>query len=113
MEYVDYPVNRRNEAPQEVEFDRACVIGKDASCDVIVKGLLVGRVHARIALENGAYYIEDRGGMVATLVNGEPVTRYGPLNASDTIEIGTATIRILRYSSRSHAPAAPPPPPAG
>ena len=35
--------------------------------------------------------------MVATLVNGEPVTRYGPLNASDTIEIGTATIRVLRF----------------
>ena len=99
-------VNRRNEAPQEIEFDQACVIGKDASCDVIVKGLLVGRVHARIALENGAYYIEDQGGMVATLVNGEPVTRYGPLNASDTIEIGTATIRVLRFSSRSHAAAA-------
>ncbi len=95
-------VTARNGASEIFQFEHSCVIGKDPSCDVVVKGLLVGKVHARISLQNGAYYIEDQGGMVATLVNGSPVPRYGPLNDSDTIEIGTATIRVVRAPSRLH-----------
>jgi pilus assembly protein CpaF len=67
-----------------------------ASCDVIVKGMLIGKLQARIVREHNAYYIEDQGGIAATLVNGSPITRYGPLTEADQIEIGVTTIRIVR-----------------
>ena len=58
--------------------------------------MLVGKLQARIVRENNAYYIEDQGGIAATLVNGSPITRYGPLTEADQIEIGTTTIKIVR-----------------
>ncbi|WP_144138775.1 ATPase, T2SS/T4P/T4SS family [Paraburkholderia sp. BCC1884] len=89
-------VQARNAPVRSFEIDLGCTIGKDASCDIVVKGMLVGKVHARIVREHNAYYIEDQGGIAATLVNGSPVTRYGPLGEIDEIEIGTTIIRIAR-----------------
>lgn len=100
-------VQARNGPVRSFEIDLGCSIGKDSNCDIVVKGLLVGKVHARIVREHNAYYIEDQGGIAATLVNGSPVTRYGPLSEVDEIEIGTTIIRIARPSNQVAAQSSP------
>lgn len=87
-----------------LQVEHGCTIGKDASCDIIVKGMLIGKLQARVVREHNAYYIEDQGGIAATLVNGSSITRYGPLTEADQIEIGMTTIKIVRAAaSAAHA----------
>jgi pilus assembly protein CpaF len=93
---LNLQIHARNTPVQTFQIDRGCTIGKSASCDIVVKGMLVGKVQARIVRENSAYYVEDQGGITATLVNGSPITRYGPLTEADQIEVGTTTIKIHR-----------------
>ncbi|WP_454874447.1 ATPase, T2SS/T4P/T4SS family [Paraburkholderia xenovorans] len=93
---LNLQVHARNAPVRTLQVEQGCTIGKDASCDVIVKGLLIGKLQARIVREHNAYYIEDQGGIAATLVNGTAITRYGPLTEADQIEVGVTTIRIVR-----------------
>ncbi|SIT45767.1 Type II/IV secretion system protein E [Paraburkholderia ribeironis] len=96
---LNLQIHTRNAPMQALQVERGCTIGKNASCDIVVRGLLIGKVQARIVRENNAYYIEDQGGIVATLVNGLPITRYGPLTEADQIEVGMTTIRIVRAAT--------------
>jgi len=93
---LNLQIHARNAPVGSLQIEQGCTIGKDASCDIIVKGLLIGKLQARIVGEHNAYYIEDQGGIAATLVNGSPITRYGPLSEADQIEIGMTTIKIIR-----------------
>jgi pilus assembly protein CpaF len=87
-------VQSRNAPTRTVHVDRQCTIGRDAACDIVIKGMLVGRTHARIVKDFHAWYVEDHGGIVATTVNGAPVVRYGPLAEGDRIEIGMTVLKI-------------------
>lgn len=100
---LNLQVHARNAPVRTFQIDLGCTIGKDASCDIVVKGMLVGKTQARIVRESNAYYIEDQGGIAATLVNGSPVTRYGPLSEVDQIEIGNTTIKIVRAAVTAQA----------
>ena len=104
---LNLKVQARNAPSQLFAIDLGCTIGKDARCDIVVKGMLVGKVHARIVREHNAYYIEDQGGIAATLVNGSPITRYGPLSEIDEIEIGTTIIKIARAAAATQTPSNP------
>jgi pilus assembly protein CpaF len=101
-------IHTRNAPVRTIEIEQSCTIGKSLDCDVVVKGMLIGKVHARLVREYHAWYLEDHGGIVATLVNGSPVVRYGPLSDTDQIEIGTTVIRIgsvMRMPASASAPA--------
>jgi len=100
---LNLQVHTRNAPVRALEVEHGCTIGKDASCDISVKGLLIGKLQARIVREHNAYYIEDQGGIAATLVNGTPITRYGPLTEADQIEIGMTTIRIVRAAANAQS----------
>ncbi|TAL98988.1 MAG: FHA domain-containing protein [Paraburkholderia sp.] len=105
-------VQPRNAPAQTFQTDSGCSIGKDPACDIVLKGMLVGKLHARVIREHNAWYIEDQGGILATLVNGSPVTRYGPLLDTDQIEIGTTVLRIVSApaaASSGHVAVAPSP----
>ncbi|WP_316148812.1 ATPase, T2SS/T4P/T4SS family [Cupriavidus sp. BIC8F] len=88
-----------------------CTIGKDPGCDIVLKGLLIGKVHARIEGHNGGWYIEDQGGIASTLINGNPITRYGPLAAADQIEIGGFVLSVVAEPGRAGTGAAAQPSP--
>ncbi|ACD21168.1 ATPase, T2SS/T4P/T4SS family [Paraburkholderia phytofirmans] len=100
---LNLQIHPRNAPVTSLQVEQGCTIGKDASCDVIVKGMLIGKLQARIVRENNAYYIEDQGGIAATLVNGSPITRYGPLTEADQIEIGVTTIKIVRAAATTQS----------
>jgi pilus assembly protein CpaF len=104
---LNLQVHARNAPVQTFLVGQSCTIGKDAGCDIVVKGMLVGKFHARIVQEHNAYYIEDQGGIAATLVNGSPITRYGPLTEVDQIEIGTTTLKVARAAASQAVHAAP------
>lgn len=103
---LNLQIHTRHTAVRPLQVEQGCTIGKDASCDIVVKGLLVGKLQARVVREHNAYYIEDQGGIAATLVNGSAITRYGPLTEADQIEIGTTTIRIVRGATVAAAQSA-------
>ena len=96
---LNLQVHARHAPVRTFQIDLGCTIGKGASCDIVVKGMLIGKTQARIVKESHAYYIEDQGGIAATLVNGSPVTRFGPLSEVDQIEIGNTTIKIVRAAA--------------
>ncbi len=104
---LNLQIHTRNAPVRALQVQHGCTIGKDASCDICVKGLLIGKLQARIVREHNAYYIEDQGGIAATLVNGTPITRYGPLTEADQIEIGMTTIRIARATASAQPAASP------
>lgn len=62
-------------------------IGRDAECDLKLSGWRVGGKHAELFVSNEQGFVRDLGG-AKTLVNGVTVTTYGPLKASDKIQIG-------------------------
>ncbi|MGG2041254.1 FHA domain-containing protein [Burkholderia gladioli] len=92
-------VQLRHGAPQVVRIEDGCTIGKSPECDVVIKGMLVGRIQARIVARGNAWYLEDQGGIANTLVNGAPIETFGPLTANDEIEIGTAKLRVVAEPS--------------
>nr|WP_090530879.1 ATPase, T2SS/T4P/T4SS family [Paraburkholderia sartisoli] len=69
-------------------------LGKDPACDIVLKGLLIGKVQASIEPRHGHWYIEDKGGLASTMVNGSPITSYGPLTETDQIEIASFRIGV-------------------
>ncbi|WP_175911952.1 MULTISPECIES: ATPase, T2SS/T4P/T4SS family [unclassified Burkholderia] len=100
-------VQARHGAPRIVQVEDVCTIGKSPDCDIVVKGMLIGRIQARIALHGNAWYLEDQGGIVTTLVNGSPVENFGPLTDSDEIEVGTTRIRVVTETQPRAAGGAP------
>ncbi|WP_186234339.1 ATPase, T2SS/T4P/T4SS family [Burkholderia gladioli] len=101
-------VQLRHGAPQVVRIEDGCTIGKSPECDVVIKGMLVGRIQARIVARGNAWYLEDQGGIANTLVNGAPIETFGPLTVNDEIEIGTAKLRVVAEPSSPAQAAADP-----
>ncbi|KVQ09542.1 ATPase, T2SS/T4P/T4SS family [Burkholderia ubonensis] len=87
-------ITGRDGSSEVRQIGQACTIGKDPSCDIVLKGFLIGKLHAKILNREGRYYLEDEGGIASTLINGNPVTSYGPLTPSDKIEIGSYVLSV-------------------
>ena len=67
------------------------VLGRDASNPIVIRDPLASRRHARIAIEDGAFWIEDLKSLNHTRVNGAEVTRQKLANG-DQIKIGEAIL---------------------
>lgn len=89
-------ITGRDGRVQTHALTKRATLGKDPACDIVLKGLLIGRVQAIIEPRNGHWYIEDKGGLASTLVNGAPITSYGPLTGADSIEIASFRIAVAR-----------------
>ncbi len=62
-------------------------IGRLPECDLSLRDGRISRDHAQILLEDGKYFIEDRGSRHGLFVNGQKVTRH-ELRHQDSIEFG-------------------------
>ena len=67
------------------------VLGRVASCDVVVADTKASRRHARLIVEAGVVEVEDMGSSNGTMLNGKPVDRR-MLRDGDRIEIGKTSI---------------------
>jgi len=69
------------------------VIGRDASCDVVVPSGEVSRRHAEIAPGKGGYVVTDTSAN-GLLVNGERVSQSQRLGRGDIIKVGNEEFRF-------------------
>jgi pilus assembly protein CpaF len=98
MQQLQVSITGRDGRPQAYTLAKSATLGKDAGCDIVLKGLLIGKVQAVVGPRNGHWYIEDKGGIASTLVNGKPITSYGPLTDTDEIEIASFRIAVMRLA---------------
>ncbi len=73
-------------------------IGKDKSCDIVVKGFfnfLVGNTSATISKRPDGYYISSGEGFAKPRVNQETLTRVVKLKSSDIISIGSFKMKFF------------------
>jgi len=72
-----------------------CTIGRARKNPVRLNGWRIAGVHAELNEKNGEIYVSDLSAGIGTLVNGKPITTYGPLQPDDGIEISSFLIEVL------------------
>jgi pSer/pThr/pTyr-binding forkhead associated (FHA) protein len=69
-------------------------MGRDPANELVLSDRFASGQHARIAVANGGYWIEDLGSKNGTFVNGERIESATPLNPGDRIEVGDTQFRF-------------------
>ena len=82
-----------------------CVIGRDGSSELVLKGWRIAKQHARITQHAQQYFVEDCGSLAGTYVNGQRITQYGPLVDNDSVVIGSCqlTVKSMAEPKRENA----------
>jgi pilus assembly protein CpaF len=94
--------------PRRLSIDKPeILIGKQADCDVVLSGGKVSRRHARIAVDDGGFRIEDLQSTNGTLVNGEAVSGSRALGERDEVRIADFVLRVSRGAAAPAAVKAP------
>jgi pilus assembly protein CpaF len=75
---------------------QSCTVGRSGRNLVALKGWRIATVHAEFSLQHKGLYIFDRSGGIGISVNGSPAPSFGPLHASDEIQIGAYRLAV-RY----------------
>lgn len=95
---------------REYAINRASLImGRDASCDVVVESKNVSRKHAEIVTSPNGYLLIDHS-TNGVLVNGEKVQGQRLLARSDMIRVGEDDFRFYADQPPGGGQPAPPPP---
>jgi pSer/pThr/pTyr-binding forkhead associated (FHA) protein len=89
---------------REYFVERSLVIGRDASCDVVVTSKDVSRRHAEILPTPTGYVVVDSS-TNGTFVNGQRVSGQMVLARADVIRVGTSEFRFYADSASSATPA--------
>jgi DNA-binding NtrC family response regulator len=82
--------------------DGDLVIGRDASCDIVLPQAAVSRQHARIRYENGGYVVADLGSRNGTLVDGAFV-REAALEPDAELRVGDAIFKLVETEAEHYA----------
>ena len=77
------------------------VLGRDAGCDVVLAAGAVSRRHARLAWQDGEWWVQDCGSANGTLLEGAPV-QQAVLSDGAALQIGPFvwTVRLRRPRAR-------------
>jgi len=70
-------------------------LGKDASNDIIVKGLMIGKTAATVSKRPKGYYLSYVGGMAKPKVNDVAVKESVLLKEFDIIELGPIKVQFI------------------
>jgi pilus assembly protein CpaF len=84
-------------------FEVPLVMGRAPDCGIQVSHWRVARQHLRISRAEDGYHVDDLGSILGTRVNGNRITRYGPLKKADEIVVGPCLLRLA--SQATHVPA--------
>jgi pilus assembly protein CpaF len=91
--------------PRRLSIDKPeILIGKQPDCDVVLSGGKVSRRHARIAVDDGGFRIEDLQSTNGTLVNGEAVSGSRAFGERDEVRIADFVLRVSRGEVAAKAP---------
>ena len=75
-------------------FELPLVMGRAPECGIQVSHWRVARQHLRISRAEDGYHVDDLGSILGTRVNGNRITRYGPLKKADEIVVGPCLLRL-------------------
>jgi sigma-B regulation protein RsbU (phosphoserine phosphatase) len=75
------------------------VIGRSSKADLTVPDRSMSRMHARLFLKEGAWFVEDLGSRNGTLLGGRPVEQPAPVGHGAVMQVGSTSI-TLREASR-------------
>jgi pSer/pThr/pTyr-binding forkhead associated (FHA) protein len=101
-------VTAGNAQGTEIQVDDEFVIGRLADCvGRLAADVEISRRHARIALVDGDYVIEDLGSTNGTFVNGARLSGPEILSVGDKVEVGGTTL-VVQVSTKPSASQGPP-----
>jgi DNA-binding winged helix-turn-helix (wHTH) protein len=89
----DFPLLVAQEGPlkgQRWQLSQTIVLGREASCDVVVSDRQISRFHARITPTNEGVILEDLGSKNGTHLNGIPLTAPVVLQDGDLVSVAMA-----------------------
>lgn len=94
-------------------------IGRQAPCEVLLKGTPISRRHARVAIDEEGPFLTDLGSSNGTFVDGRRIEADTGLDDRSLIEIGEYRLRVMKVREISESgnftifvpPPAPTPPP--
>jgi pilus assembly protein CpaF len=72
-----------------------CSIGKSDENLIVLQGWTVGKKHAAVQRKPDGVYVEDLASSSGTEVNGQKITRHGPLKPGDKIAIAGYLLQVL------------------
>src|SRR4029078_5566538 len=86
----------------EVELNESISIGRDGKNDLVMESSAISRDHAAVTVQDGRWYLEDRGSFNGTYLNGTRVVPGTPLplRHADRITIGAETLIFARAAQR-------------
>jgi pilus assembly protein CpaF len=79
-------------------FEVPLVMGRAPECSIQVSHWRVARQHLRISRAEDGFHVDDLGSILGTRVNGNRISRYGPLKKADEVVVGPC---LLRLASRT------------
>ncbi|MCE9533520.1 MAG: SpoIIE family protein phosphatase [Planctomycetes bacterium] len=71
---------------------KVALIGRDTSCDIVVKSPKTSARHAMIVNAGGAYFVEDLDSVNGTCVNGNRIRHRAALKQGDRIDVPGLTV---------------------
>lgn len=77
----------------EVRTESA-VIGRSSKADVVLPDRFLSRLHARLFLKDGAWYLEDLGSRNTTFLNERPVGQPTPVRPGDVIRLAESRVIV-------------------
>jgi DNA-binding winged helix-turn-helix (wHTH) protein len=91
-------------AARRIELaDGTFSVGRDQTCDVVLRHRSVSRVHARLTVAGETLIVDDGGSKNGTRINGVRLKGRAAAGDGDTIRFGSVatTVSVERFSSRS------------
>ena len=83
----------------------AVVLGRSSKADVVLADRFLSRLHARIFLRDGAWFVEDLGSRNTTFLNDRPVSTPSPVRPGDVIRLAESRVVIEPPGAGSAGPA--------
>lgn len=88
-------VNSPQQVVREVPIDVAELqVGKDSANHIVLSGWNVAKLHAQFVLHDEEVFVQDLGSLFGTWVDGNRVTRFGPMKGGEEIIIGGHTLVV-------------------
>ncbi len=77
-----------NELKKRYMIYGQATVGRNKSCDVVLREKYISGEHIRIWYEKGEWYLEDLGSRNGTYINGQRIRNTVLLDAQDEIAVG-------------------------
>jgi phosphoserine phosphatase RsbU/P len=81
----------------------ALVLGRSSKADVVVNDRFLSRLHARLFLRDGAWFLEDLGSRNTTFLNGRPLGEASVVRAGDVIRLAESRLVLEDEAAAARA----------